>query len=83
MNNNLMKRNEKRSEKRRDVPKGVVIILLVAIILISAINTFAILNFVNNAKAETTAQVTSKDSEQGGIIKLTLIEPPREGEGNG
>lgn len=75
-----MKKKSGKVEIKRDVPRGVVIILLIAIILISAINTFAILNFINEAKTNTVA-TTAVGSQQGGIVTLTLIEPPEEAEG--
>ena len=69
----------KRSEKSSDVPRGVVIVLLIAIIVISAINTLAILNFINNARiAAPVSEATIVASQEGGTIKLTLIEAPKE-----
>ena len=69
----------KKSEKSADVPRGVVIVLLLAIIIISVINTLAILNFINNAKiAAPVSEATTVASQEGGTIKLTLIEAPKE-----
>lgn len=65
-------------KEAEDLPKGIVVILLVTIIILSLINTFAVLTFINNAKDNTSKETVTSAKQAGanGVVQLNLIAPP-------